>query len=271
VDEGTTLTASYTATDANGDPLRFFVKVGPAGASIDSVTGLFTWSIGFAHAGLHTVTIGVRDGLDTTLTTATVTVMNVNRAPVFTSELSSQTRSAGQTLSFTYVATDPDGQAVRYRFVAGPAGATLDSVTGAFSWSIQPSDSGLHVIRVIATDGTLADTTFAEITVPGVTSGETDNGEVPFEFALRQNYPNPFNPSTAIRFSLPAESHVTVAVCDQLGREVSILANATFGAGVHEIRWDAAGMASGLYLCRIEAVGADGKLFVKTNKMVLLR
>lgn len=94
---------------------------------------------------------------------------------------------------------------------------------------------------------------------------------VPAEFEVAQNYPNPFNPSTVIRFGLPTESRVSVTIYDQLGREVSTLVNGSLSAGVHEARWDASGMASGLYFFRIEAVGADGARFVRTNKMVLMK
>jgi hypothetical protein len=94
---------------------------------------------------------------------------------------------------------------------------------------------------------------------------------VPAEFDVAQNYPNPFNPSTVIRFGLPTESRVSVTIYDQLGREVSTLVNGSLGAGMHEARWEASGMASGLYFFRIEAVGADGARFVRTNKMVLMK
>jgi hypothetical protein len=94
---------------------------------------------------------------------------------------------------------------------------------------------------------------------------------VPAEFDVSQNYPNPFNPSTVIRFGLPTESRVSLTIYDQLGREVSTLVNGSLGAGMHEARWDASGMASGLYFFRIEAVGADGARFVRANKMVLMK
>ncbi|MCU0454440.1 MAG: cohesin domain-containing protein [Bacteroidetes bacterium] len=94
---------------------------------------------------------------------------------------------------------------------------------------------------------------------------------VPSEFEVAQNYPNPFNPSTVIRFGLPTESRVSVTIYDQLGREVSTLVNGLLGAGMHEARWDASGMASGLYFFRIDAVGVDGARFARTNKMVLMK
>jgi uncharacterized Ntn-hydrolase superfamily protein len=89
---------------------------------------------------------------------------------------------------------------------------------------------------------------------------------VPATFELHQNYPNPFNPSTAIRYQIPSRSHVTLKVYDVLGREVATLANEELKPGSYEVTWDASGVASGVYLYRLEA-GA----FTETKKLVLLR
>jgi hypothetical protein len=104
-----------------------------------------------------------------------------------------------------------------------------------------------------------------------VTSVERLDAGTPASFDLVQNYPNPFNPSTTIRFSVPSESHVTVKVYDQLGRIVATLADQGFSPGSYEARWDATGMASGLYFSRVEAVGTSGERFVGTRKMVLMK
>ncbi len=89
---------------------------------------------------------------------------------------------------------------------------------------------------------------------------------VPREFQLLQNYPNPFNPSTTIRYELPKSSEVRLNVFDILGREVSVLVNERRDAGVHEVKCDAVGLASGVYFYRLVAGS-----FVQTCKMVLIR
>jgi glucuronoarabinoxylan endo-1,4-beta-xylanase len=83
---------------------------------------------------------------------------------------------------------------------------------------------------------------------------------------LHQNYPNPFNPSTIIRYELPKSSTVRLSVYDMLGREVSMLVNERKDAGVHEATFDASGLSSGVYLCRLQA--GD---FVQTRKLLLVR
>jgi subtilisin-like proprotein convertase family protein len=97
----------------------------------------------------------------------------------------------------------------------------------------------------------------------GVT--EPPNG-VPGKFRLDQNYPNPFNPSTTIRYALPGTSHVQLVVYDLLGRRVAVLADGQQSAGEHSVRFDAARLASGVYLCRLTAGS-----FVETKKMMVVK
>lgn len=92
----------------------------------------------------------------------------------------------------------------------------------------------------------------------------SEDGTIPTAFSIAQNYPNPFASRTVIEYGLPEASHVTVAVYDVVGRLVATLVDGKQAAGYHEAAWNAAGMASGVYLCRIQA----GER-VRTLKMVL--
>ncbi len=76
--------------------------------------------------------------------------------------------------------------------------------------------------------------------------------QLPKNLMLEQNYPNPFNPSTTINFVLPSDSHVTLQVYNVLGQEVATLANGIFQAGMHAVVWNPGGLASGIYIYRIE-------------------
>jgi len=84
-------------------------------------------------------------------------------------------------------------------------------------------------------------------------SGAQDNPQLPSVFSLGQNYPNPFNPSTTITYELPRSSIVRLSVFDMLGREVSVLVDERKDAGVHEVKFDALGLATGVYFCRMQA------------------
>jgi N-acetylneuraminic acid mutarotase len=101
-----------------------------------------------------------------------------------------------------------------------------------------------------------------------LTSVEERSGAtaVPSGYALSQNYPNPFNPSTRIEFSVPHSSYVTLKVFSLLGEEVATLASQNLAVGSYRVDWNARGVASGVYLYRLQA-----GLFSETRKLILLR
>ena len=88
----------------------------------------------------------------------------------------------------------------------------------------------------------------------------------PAIFALDQNYPNPFNPSTKINYSLPADGHVLLKVYDATVREIRTLVDSYQEAGKYQADFDGRGLASGVYICRIQA----GK-FSAVKKMTLIK
>ena len=102
---------------------------------------------------------------------------------------------------------------------------------------------------------------------------------VPQVLELYQNYPNPFNPGTTISFNLPAPAEVKLDVFDILGRHVKTLVDGTFpasGGAPFRAAWDGTDdggtkVASGIYLCRMEAKGNAGTEGVLIRKMMMLR
>jgi len=101
----------------------------------------------------------------------------------------------------------------------------------------------------------------------GVTNIEKDDVHSnPMNFVLYQNYPNPFNPSTSIEFALPQSAFVTLKIYNLLGEAVAALIAEQRETGIHKLNWDASGLASGVYLYRLEA----GE-FVQTKKLILMR
>jgi hypothetical protein len=100
-----------------------------------------------------------------------------------------------------------------------------------------------------------------------VTTGLDGGGtERPTPFALEQNYPNPFNPSTTISYTLPATTQVVIRIFNVLGAEVATLVEGQQSAGVHHAVFDASGLPSGVYLCRMQA--GD---FTASRKLLLMR
>ncbi len=70
---------------------------------------------------------------------------------------------------------------------------------------------------------------------------------------LLQNFPNPFNTSTVISYYLSEESDILLEVYDIQGRLVAVLINEIQPPGLQDIRFDASGLASGVYIYRIAA------------------
>jgi len=77
--------------------------------------------------------------------------------------------------------------------------------------------------------------------------------------AFLVNYPNPFNPTTTIGFGVAGTewTKVTLIVYDLLGRVVTVLVNTSMLPGKYTIGFDASGMASGMYLCRLSVGNAS--------------
>ncbi len=90
--------------------------------------------------------------------------------------------------------------------------------------------------------------------------------ERPVDCYLSQNFPNPFNPSTVVSYQLPVVHRVDLRIFDLLGREVAMLVNEEKPPGSYSVTWDAAGMPSGIYFCRLTA----GEI-VQTTKMILMK
>jgi hypothetical protein len=95
---------------------------------------------------------------------------------------------------------------------------------------------------------------------------------LPITYNLYNAYPNPFNPITTLRFDLPEDGHVNIAIYDMMGRIVKTMVNNRQNAGFKSIQWNATNNAgspvsAGLYLYTIQATGE----FRQTKKMVLLK
>ncbi|MBW6457787.1 MAG: family 10 glycosylhydrolase [FCB group bacterium] len=72
-------------------------------------------------------------------------------------------------------------------------------------------------------------------------------------FRLGANYPNPFNPVTVIPYTLDKNCDITIVIYDLNGRLVRTLYQGYQTAGTHQLRFDAAGLGSGVYICSMRS------------------
>ncbi len=99
------------------------------------------------------------------------------------------------------------------------------------------------------------------------TVGVVQHSQVqPAGFLLFPAYPNPFNPTTEIGFLLPRVERVSLKVYDISGALVVTLVEGWQKTGRHEITFDAADLASGIYIYNLHAGS-----FYSSGKMILMK
>jgi hypothetical protein len=90
-----------------------------------------------------------------------------------------------------------------------------------------------------------------------ITSGPTGVKNIPQVSLIKDNrihsvYPNPFNTSTKIIFDLATSGHILIDIYNVTGQKVQTLVNEFYQAGRHAQLFQAAHLASGTYIIRLE-------------------
>ena len=89
---------------------------------------------------------------------------------------------------------------------------------------------------------------------------------LPSGYKLGDAYPNPFNATCIIAFDLPEATNVRIDIYNVLGQLVSTIVNEYHEAGSHQVTFNGAGLASGMYLYKIKTDS-----FAEIKKAVLLK
>jgi len=168
VDEANLLTFTAVATDVDipANTLTYSLVGAPVGATINATTGVFTWVPTEAQGpGIYTFTVRVSDGMASAQETITVTVNEVNSAPVL-APIGNKTVDEEMLLTFIATATDSDSVVLTYSLVGAPAGATINAATGEFTWTpTEAQGSGSYTFTVRVSDGMLSDEEEITVTV----------------------------------------------------------------------------------------------------------
>ena len=204
---GTNIGAPVSATDADGDALRYSLSGDDASAfSINRTTGQLRTraALDYETKSIYNITVRATDDQTQIPISVTVNVTNVNEAPVFT-EGSSTTRrvsknrlGSGLNIGDPITATDPEGDTITYTHSGtDSSNFTIDSNTGqlktasqvitlsslnkeTFSVTITASDSvSTNTISVtikfnnlpVFTEGRSTSRSIAENTVSGTNIG----------------------------------------------------------------------------------------------------
>ncbi|MEP0548711.1 MAG: T9SS type A sorting domain-containing protein [Rhodothermales bacterium] len=223
-------------------PGAFMIRAtGQLGEAVGSVASLDATEVTLTLAPGETASAGI-------------SLSNLGNSPLVYAVTVAQQEPAGDDSALT---VEPDSGSV----AAGVSesltlladAATLTEGTYTFDVLIETNDPQQPALNVAVT-----------LVVTGGVA--TEDGATPGAFALRPSYPNPFEHTSTVEFDLPQRAHVTLAVYDVTGRRVATLVDRELEAGTHRATWDAAGMAAGTYLYRMQA-----RAFAQTHRTLLVR
>jgi len=163
VNENSALSFSISATDADSDTITYSATGLPSGAVFSGQN--FNWTPGYTQADTYQVTFTASDGQAQNSETITITVNNVNRAPVL-EVISDKSVNENSILSFSISAADADGDTVTYSVGNLPTGATFGSQT--LTWTPGYNQEGTYQVTFTASDSQAQDSETITITVNNV-------------------------------------------------------------------------------------------------------
>ncbi len=103
--------------------------------------------------------------------------------------------------------------------------------------------------------------------VIGLIGIDSDTPGAPRTWRLGQNYPNPFNSRTVIPYDLPQQDDVELTIFNLAGQKIKEWRFKAQAPGHHEVTFEAAHLASGLYFYRLKSASGH----IHQRKMVLLK
>lgn len=95
---------------------------------------------------------------------------------------------------------------------------------------------------------------------------ETQN-EIPTDFGIEKVFPNPFNPTTTFTIKAAESTFVSLYIYNVMGQKVGELLNhSAMSSGYHQIKFDASGLSSGMYIWQVRfetnGITSSGKIML---------
>ena len=141
-----------SATDADGDSLRFSIANRPSWASFSSSTGALNGMPRTRHIGTYSnIVISVSDGTATTsIGPFSIQVRGPDNTPPTISGSPATSVQATQSYSFRPAGSDPDGDTLTYSIANRPAWASFSTSSGRLSGTPTTSHVGTYANIVIS-------------------------------------------------------------------------------------------------------------------------
>ncbi len=167
----------------------------------------------------------------------------------------STTDCSGDLVDGTFRKFACDGQDTTQYIAPGTSGEPVDVYFG-----IKAGSNSSEPFEITIDDISLVQMSDTETAVKNVSHIK------PSGYTLEQNVPNPFNPGTGIRYSIPVQTRVHLAVYNVLGHKVATLVDENQAPGTYSVTFDASKHNSGLYLYRLETDD-----FSETKRMLFIK
>jgi VCBS repeat-containing protein len=165
VDELTNLTFIVTATDPDST-VTYSLTGAPIGAVIGSSDGVFSFTPTEAQGpGIYTVTVNATDGTSTDSETITITVNEVNDAPVANDISVSTAEDTAKTITLNATDSDIPANTLTYSIVSGVGNGVLGTISGnQLTYMPDANYNGKDSFIYKANDGTV-DSNPATVTI----------------------------------------------------------------------------------------------------------
>ncbi len=150
----------------------------------------------------------------------------------------------GASVNLDWSASDNVGVDAVDLYLSRDDGATWESIatdlanTGSYAWTSTGPLTQLARLKVVARDyhvQTGEDASDAAWAISDATGVEP---VIPVAFAFDLASANPSRGTSRIRYALPRDQHVRLAIMDVRGRVVAVLRDEDEAAGVHEVTWE---------------------------------
>ncbi len=147
------------ATDVESDTLLFTLESAPSGMTIDSSTGIISWTPNNTQVGSNNVSVQVSDG-NSGIGEQNFTIVVANNAPII-SNPGTQSATEDSQFSIDINSTD-ENEGLVFSLISPPSGMSINSTTGLISWTPTNTQVGTTTLNVSVDDahGGTATTTF---------------------------------------------------------------------------------------------------------------
>ncbi|MBN2481868.1 MAG: putative Ig domain-containing protein [Bacteroidales bacterium] len=253
-------TYTFTVEDIDAtDLISLSAPTKPTWLQFNYVTGQKTATLTAtptnSEVGDHDVVLEVYDGTDTKQQSFTITVENVNDAPVVTST-AVESAIVNELYAYVFTATDVDNPTITLSSVTIPGWLSFNPENGILSGTPALADKGQHVVTLRASDGDLSVEQSFTIVVTGPTGLEDLEAE---GISL---YPVPAGEYLVVEFA----NNLDETNLEIVGANGSILKRAIVPAGQDYFRIDLNNVESGTYYLHI-----SNKMFNSIGRFVIIK